>query len=955
MIKKISKLALASVLLMGTISYGVSFISLNNKKQMVVDGIKTATGFDAEINGKLGLGIFPPSFILNDTKIYDDNHKLVLEAKSLALSLGSSIFSNQFAMKNIKSISLNEAIINPYSTFAHMKIGGREESFYKIELIKCRLIKDEKYENFLPYDKVEDINASLKYGSLIGGNNFSIYSSFSIDGVKYSFNGDFNNIDMDGNSSSAKIDFSNKTFAINFDGSLAKLFLDPELKGKIDAKVQDMQSISYLVQDYQILQPFVQGGNLGFSADFIANKKKAEVQNINISSKDITNITGSIGVDLSHGADFDIEFSIDSINIDVLMGRNDKQSGEITNAKIDFEKLILKVISNFDFKMNNNLSAAVDINVKNIIINKDKITELHSSIDILEGRALINDFQFKTPGQGQIQLNGIVEHNKVRPKLASSLYVVMNDFNKFKSWLGIVDETDLTNSTAEVKGVDSKFIMKTDLELIPNNLTFNDVKAALNGSQFVGRMLVHNEGNEHLNFTAAVRMNKLDLDDLAFNSKFDDYIYKLFISDFDKTGEAFSHFTKDLRWLRAWNSPLQLELNVDDMRFKKKDIKKFSTVFNLARNQLVVSKISMDSDVINLSGKFALTVPMFRPYITGDMNFNFVDLKQLQTVFPDFSVMNKAYREYLDKKFAETPAKDEAEAQDRKNQLEIASYELNFLGASNYDADMKVRIDNLVADDIKANDINFNLNIANGLCVFKEMSAKALGGEIRLNANVTILTPIPYFNSSFSIINMAPDQLFTFVTGSAKQADGYVNVAGNLAAKGVSKESLYKNMAGNMAFSGIRITWPGMDLSKIVEFSESTLDTLDKMKSIQYYTKYGNSLFDTVKGSIKIANGIIDFSDFILKNSRVSGVSAVRYAIFSKMFSSIERYSFIPIGRNDRLILTIQSKGALNKPTTEVNFDELKVYFSRMLSNKGKQSGNDKTDTIESILRSRRS
>jgi len=941
-IRTLSWILLIISVLIGAGSYGLQYIHFNDKKPLITGYIKQVFSLTAEVDGNVGVSILPPAVTVGKISLYDAKHALVLTAKEIRLNIEISNILSGIKSMDVKNISISRGGINFKGLINHIRGSGvdfKSLSLDSVVLEKCQFLADKGDQGIVPYKMIKDLNATIRHGALLKKGDLNIVSDLLLNNVKYDFTGHFDDLDSNGSSSKAAIKFSNSAVSFDFAGELKNLFISPELKGSISSQVANVENFKHIIKSNPFLEGFFKNNQLILKSDFSADSKMIKISDITVASRDIQNLKGNIEIDLSYGTEMDINVSIDKIDLDAVKKDLPVPSDE---AKQGSGQYLSYLVNTFDFSLDDSLSAMIGINIKEIALNGDKITDIKGSMDIFNGIMLIDSISANFPGSGKASFDGKVTHNTIRPQLNGQMKLQIPDFKNFASWADIKDKR-----IADMKHL----VAALDLDLIPNHLIMDNIKAALGDVKFVGKIIAHDDTNTNLSFDASLRFNQLNLDDLQITDEVDGLLYNLFVSDFDKTGEKFSAFTRDLRWLRTWKHRLNLELTVDEVVLKKQSLDNVYMSMELMSNNLLINRISVDSDNMTFHGNLNMTMPLFRPYIAGKIIFDKLDVTKAALLLPDFSTYRKAYRDSLTATFAATPAKDPVEEQDRKNALELSTYEFNFLGATNYDADLDLEINN-IASQTPIAALTFHANLLNGVINIKNISAQAFDGAVEGNASIVAITSVPYFNAAFALINVQPGKIYNFITGYPKNMDGYLSASVQIAARGMNSDGLYNNLSGKAEFAAKRVPWNGFDLGKVIEGVESSWDISDKMKVVKYYTDYGNTIFDSVKGSIAIADGIATTNNVLLQNDRVSAVLAASYSIPSKMCSLVSRYAFIPTGRNNQLLIDMQSKGEISQLKTDVSYDSIQKYLIAMSANNASAAIMD--NSVDSILRSRR-
>lgn len=935
-IKKISWTLLILSILIALISYGAQFVNFNNHKESIINHIEKEGQFTAKIDGDIVIQVLPLAVSIKDFNIYDLNKNLVLSAKKINLNINPfAIFSGLHNAIDVKNILISEGVIDVRNLKSHVKT--KDLVLRSLILERCKLTSD-TMQSLLIFD---DINATIKYGSSVASDDLEVISDLLIAGQRFNFNANFVNIDESGNAESSSFSLSNNAITTKFTGVLKDLFTSPELKGDVTTEISSPENFNHFIENNKFLEQFFRNNQMNFSSSLLVKSNKIIIDNISINSRDIKNVSGNFVIDLNSGLDISSEITIDQIDVDGIYSTPEKPRDKVTLKEL--ESYLVKFINDFDFYVPDDVSEMLTLNVKTIKLNEQLINNVLVSADVFDGGMLINEISCQLPYSGNIKIDGKVARNEVRANLNSSVFLDLPEFDNIAKWLSIEDEILLS-----IK----RFVTKFDIDLIPHHVSLNDIKASLGDIQFVGKASAYDDGDGKLSLDSSCRFKKLDLDFFQIDKLYDETLFNLFKSDFDKTGTKFSELTKDLRWLRTWKTPLKLEITADELIFNKESFSNAYASIDLFQNNLLVRQFTLKDDGVSMKSDFELTVPVFRPYLKGNIEFAYLDTKKMANIFPDFSKYKKRYKDYIASYFAESQPKDLAEQQFRETQVETSNYDINFLGASSYDADIKVNIQSIKSEDNYLKSLSFDASLLNGVAKINKISSDLLYGSLQANLVVSILTAVPYFNASFTVMNANPNMLFKYVSGVDKGLDGYLNASGTLYTKGAALNSIYNSLNGQISAVSKRLIYNGVDFGKVIDSVQSSLEVTEKMKSVRYYMSYGKSMFNTVRSSIKIINGTAETTDVVFESDRVSGALAARCVLSSKMCAVSSRFAFIPVGYSTPLFISMQSRGNISQLQTEVDYESIQKYILNMVrSSNGDSSTNN---TVESILKTRR-
>jgi uncharacterized protein involved in outer membrane biogenesis len=943
-----SLLILAAVMLITSIA--LNFIHFNGKKPSIVQMVDNVSGLKCDIKGNVGIGLFPPALILKDVNFYSSTKNLVVAAKEIKIGIRLfQLFTGGKDLINLSSVVLVKSGINPKALAFHIRtssLPNNVENLKAIVLERCYLISaNDNESDDAHYELIQDINAKVEYDAWGSSKDLTISSDLEINDVKYNFNGKFKDINNAGDSSEATFKLANDALSIGFTGSLTNFFHSPMLLGKLKSNIDDPKKLQQMLSQYPIMQSMLIDSNFNYTSDLMLSNTIMKIDNIELSSDSIEHLKGNIKVDFAYTTEINANISLDKINLDQMLSAQSNQNLSIVDLG---QSAIVDVINYFEPDLDENVSAAVDLIVKEIDFNSDKITNLMVSLDAYNGEILVDEISMQMPGKGNFSLDGRISRNQVRPCFIGKINSQILDFVSFAKWAKMTDKR-LANSKS--------FAAEADIELIPHHLMIDNIRAVFGELQFVGKMSAYNDMSSKISYKTSLRVNSLNLDDLGVNDDINQTLYDLYSSDYDKTGRKFSETTKDLRWLRTWEDVMSLEIDVDEIIYKGEHLDNASLSFELSKNSLLINRLSVESEDLTFHSSFNVTMPLFRPFLTGKLTIEKINTDKFTKLLPVFADYSKTYRDGLLKQYANSPAKSKAEEQQRKDALELSLYDLNFLGAINYDAEIDLKIINVVSSSILGvNNLSCHFSLTRGVLNIENLITGVFGGSLEANMNITVVTTIPYVNVAYALINTKPALVYNFLTGYHSNSDGYLSSSGQFNARGGTFNSLYAKLSGRAEFVALRMTIPSIDLGKIIETVESNATLSDKMKAIAYYTQYGQSVFDTVKGNITINDGIVGSNNINMQNDRIASVAAFNYSLAGKMCSIAAQYAFIPVGRTDQFVVKLTGQGDVNKP--EINYDiptmeKYLVMLDAANKNKIAQPLSD-NNSLEAILKSRR-
>ncbi|WP_039457144.1 AsmA family protein [Candidatus Jidaibacter acanthamoebae] len=939
---KIIKFLLIIFIVLGVLEFATYFIAFNQYKEVVEKISKEQFNLKVKINGDIRYRLFPlPHIELEKVEIATNQDDLLAKVSKANLYLGMLSLPNSLEQAKFKKLHLNNGEFNLTNILENFKENKLNEklglnSFIitnsSIDVLSSTKDKVEK-------GVLERLNLKLSKDGWFS-KNIKLESNFEINHKPLNFTATFDAVDAQGSSDQAMVRLYDKTGEISFAGKLENLISEPKLAGNITAKVTDVEKFSQHFSSSQYIKTLLSKENLSITGEVEASKKYLNIKKLTINSNNIKNIIINSKTEFYPNIESNINVTADNINLDNFALWENKD----TATSVKLQEMVYGLLSYFNTEIFNTIDLFFNLKINSLTVNSEFISNLIFDFDSFAGDISLNTFEFKLPGSSGLNLKGIITNNTIRPKFIGDLEFVSNDFPKFLGWLNIDKNNDKLYSF-------KKFIIKSQAELIPNNFKLVDIKAALDNLLFVGSLSARNGDKEKVSLYTGLRFNKVDGDYFNLDKMLRDLVTKFYISDYDKTGDVYSKNTDDYKWLRKFSGNVNFDITVDEFTLNKYKYNNFDFSLGISPNLLALNKIAAKSEFADFDGRINLSLPSFKPTINLNFNFDSLDTKFLNYVLPS----QASLRETLVLHFRNQEKESRSTFSDKKEEDAIVSG-FNFFSANNHEGSIELKASKFINDKFNASDVEFLSTLNNGLIIIDKLNAKVFDGQASIRGNVAVLSPVPSVSFSLALYNVNPGKLMESFTG-VNNMSGYLSASGSVSSSGMNMPSLVSNMQGSVELLAKKVGIKGFDVGQLVNIPELATPINDKLKRLDYYAKYGESLFDKVKGRIKINNGIASFEDFTLENNRVGGAFAAKYDIYNNVINSIVRFSFIPINRPTPIEFQFTSKGAMSNLTTTRDLAKLTEYVnirSRSIGNIAADAAEEYNQLDkESVLRKR--
>jgi hypothetical protein len=210
----------------------------------------------------------------------------------------------------------------------------------------------------------------------------------------------------------------------------------------------------------------------------------------------------------------------------------------------------------------------------------------------------------------------------------------------------------------------------------------------------------------------------------------------------------------------------------------------------------------------------------------------------------------------------------------------------NNFSANNYDlvGDFAVKTF-LLQEGKKLDNLQTQVKLDRGNLKLEKMTFNLEEGQVDMIGDMNLTTINPAFNLEFNCYNL-PGYLIPQTIGLE---------GGLWSAKG-SVTGLQKTVTsinGKAQFEGAQALLWGFDLNKSIEILEGSYTKASKRKALDYYSQYGSTAFDKLKGSIDINNGIMLAQNILLNNSRIAGAYSLAYDLSSEEMKGLGQFAFI--------------------------------------------------------------
>ena len=644
------------------------------------------------------------------------------------------------------------------------------------------------------------------------------------------------------------------------------------------------------------------------SADIEFDEQSLKVSNFTTNSDDINKISGEANY-YRESKILDVKLLIDKLNLDQLLN---KYYGGDNEGKVKFKAIdILNFLTKRnDFKFSKLIALSTNVNVKDIILNNDNIQNLKldfsswPSVQTKHRKILVNNFSMLLPGNTKIATDGIISHSTV-PIYRGEINFTSQNPKEFINWR--------YNHKMPKEFNNSSVSIKSDVVVMPYVFRLYNTQFASKNTQFLSSFLALNyPGENKLQLYTKVSADNINLDDFDINDKFDDIIYTLYSSDYDNSGEKFDQNTNNLNFLRNQKGFKNLTLEVEKLIFKKQLFHNTHVNIDLSKDKLKIDHVNVKHKFGKYSGTFLLNLPGLKPSIEMDLYFTELYDQFLYLILPK---QEKFYQRY----------KDELSSIGRKKP-DIS--DINFYSIGNFNGNFNFAVDRLYLKDILLNNFLLKGEIKDRDINFTNISANGFNGEIKANGYISTIRPVIIMESGVGLGNVDPSLVLEKLL-NYKNYSGYVTATGLFSSKGSNYEEIKQNFNGTLNITGKNIIYSGLGLDELANLPQLKTNLDYKLKRLSYYSRYGETKFNDVSGTINIKDYLAQITNLKLNNNRLTGLNNLVYSFLDNSLSANSKFSFIPIQNSSPIVIGITNSGTLAKTKTIIDISELENYLRK--------------------------
>jgi hypothetical protein len=895
------------MLIVATVVIGMYFILMQWNLNFLFPQIQShATNnysLNAKLLGDIKLEISPlPKITITNMELWDSSNEYKISVPKAQIKIG---FLNLLSKQNFLDFN-NITLFNPkIDISSDTGFNFKELNELYVDQFKNNTSSNVSIINgkiqFINEDtsgivkQLENFNLSYTNSS---GKNISVKTDFSEAKNSYSFFVEADGIDK--NLSPTNLSISLTHNLLHLYTNLKKDQDSGSLLGKIDLHFDDKPSDALIDVKKFINQEHFQS----VQADVELNSQFLKVTNFTTTSENIKNIKGNFSYYLANSK-IDADIAIDELNLDAVLL---KFYGKDSKNELDSANVLNFLTTKTDLDFSKFITSSVNLNIAKLLYKQGDINNFILNFDIWSSttprrtKVLLNNLSMTLPGDSKFNTYGIL-YNVIVPTFKGQMSFTSAKPKEFLLWQY---KSDFSEND---KVYNSPILAQSGVTLMPYVFQLNGVQVASQNTQVLADVLTLNyPNNKNSQCYTDVVADNVNLDDFGLNDKFDDLIYILYSTDFNNSEKDFIQQTNNLNFLRSQNGSKSFYIEVNNLTFKNELFHNITVDVDLSRNYLRLDHLRVEHDLLKYTGEVKLHSSNIKPKLDINLNFSKFDNKLIDTILPSQTSLKKRYQEAISNK--------------EQDKQQSAISDINFYGINNFNGKFNIHIDKFYSEDTEFDDVLVNGNLVDGGVNIKNISAKGFNGDIKATGSISTSRPIFAAQCGIGLSNIDPSLLMSYLTDTDNNS-GYLSASGTLSTKGMSKNDFTNNMNGSFQLQAKDIKYNGFDLVELANLPQLNATYDEKMKQLNYYSKYGQTNFSDVSGALTITNGVANLSNITLTNDRANGSLNLVYSLLDNSLSANSKFSFFPKANATPVVINLSSSGDITNAQTVIDTTEL--------------------------------
>jgi hypothetical protein len=890
-------LVLVIMFLLAGLTAAPLLVNLDGYKNELIATIKASTGLDPVINGTINVSFLPaPSIVVTNVSIpnvKDGTSANIISIESV--EVGSSFKALLSGKIDIKKVEL----VHPFLELEEFPDGTQNWSLLK-EAFKSRDVSGK----FQFPDEINIKNGTVTHNAKGKKTTIDyITSSVSADSVNgpFSMDGSFSNnahvIKFKGyvgelkQGSKAEFSISSDSFSMELNGKYSE-GEEPKIEGDVKGSATDLREfVDAFFDGNSFVRKIKSNEKMDLKGSFVLSSQIFSLKDIQIESE---SLGGKASIDALFGGkkddyqlQWDVDLNIDKINFDKLLTevKEPKKEGEETAVDYYESTMDNTSIADFKFDMPQNLSALLDISIKEITYNKDKIQNLRIETDIFEGNAIIKSISADLPGNSVGKFTGNIEHNGTRPLLHGKVEISGGSFRTFITWLtpqaSFVPEKEM-----------GEYIIAGDLEMTPQRIDFYDGNISVDKTLVVADISIRPAGAVPL-IKADFKVDRLDLDNYHFTDKINEYA-----ADFTSNA-AKNEINRS--WLQTLGVKLDLSIDARDLVYNNNYIQNGLITMVVSRGIFDLQRFVINSDIATFTSRVYINTTEETPRM-------------------DVTVRSSGFDTALF-----IPKKDNGNA-NTEAKWQWSNEPFNFMGVGQFIGRTSLAFSGFRHNNLLLQNVIIEGEMNKKIFSIKKAICDLYGGKVAVNGSIGVneATPSIGISTVLSDVELAP-LLKNFTSSS--DTTGKVFFSGTVKTLGKNPATWISNLAVDGKVSGRNVIFNKFDLESIIKKSQTLYSVIDMDGVVKEAMENGFTVFDAIDGHVVTASGILKATDFQLATKLSRGIFAGNISLANFGINAVAKLGFKPEA-NKKVTLGMGMKGSLDNIEKTLDTSELEKYIT---------------------------
>lgn len=661
---------------------------------------------------------------------------------------------------------------------------------------------------------------------------------------------------------------------------------DYNMAGSLDISSDNLgQFVLSFLPDNIFLSKIKSDESFALKGKVVVSDKETSLSDIEFKSKSIHGKGMLERLYNNTNISWDFALEIDSLNLDSLLQETEEDTTK--SNTIDYYSASRKRtgFSNLDLNLSHNISGLFYINAKEIIYNKQKMTDLILNADIYFGTISLHSLTANMPGNSRLSFSGDITNNGIRPFLKGSTTIYGQKFRPLIAWL-------YPEATFIAKNKMGEFIFNFDIESTPQKTSISNLKLNFDKNIISGEM----------DYRPSIETPTLKLDFKAARMNLDKYNFSHFISQRLKN-KLYGLETLSIEdsWVSRLNLDAIVTFQASEVIYNKRELKSIILSTTFKPNILKVQNFTIRSNSLDFDSKLSVDLRRDIPDITFDFSSNRFDTKALIL-------------------------QNDSTIQNNESPLPPILKDFSSLGLANFNSTMDVNISSLQHNNFLVNDLVFQADINSRVLNLKKFEGNFLGAKTKFTGSFSISSS-PSFSFSGTTQGLDIQRFLKALGYEDSPLSGNIILNFSAKSKGQNFNEWRKALILQSEFAIQNFIIDGIDIPRIIINSSRQFSVIDMNKIIADSLESGKTAVSSLRGKIEIENSLLKARDLKFSAPSFSGSFAGNMSLNSFQTRSIAKIFFRPL-RNKVVDISFNIDGAIGNLRKTLDTTNLEKFIT---------------------------